>query len=197
MFGKLLSHYSTRKTLPIDVQEVADHLVHHCGCQDSIIFHPEEMEIGALRGMYVQYTTHPGVYSAPELETLIIFPSNEPVDWQRMICAKELIHVCDGNGARTNSPDEVDDLVDKLLGPLSTDDYGLADLMASVDRIALYQALAVMFPWGAREVALEQIEKGNATELDVARWANLPLTLVRLVLDPAWEELYAIIEDMP
>lgn len=195
MFAKLLSAYHTRVNLPVDVQQVARYLIDTCGCQDSIVFHPEEMEIGALRGMYLQYTTRPGVYAAPELNTLIIYPSNEPIEWQRMICAKELIHVCDGKSARTNTAQEVDDLVDKLLGPLSTDDYGLADLMASVDRIALYQALAIMFPWGAREVALKQIAAGTSEE-KIAEWAELPLGLVKLVLSEAWVELYAIIEEM-
>jgi hypothetical protein len=195
MFAKLLSSYHIRENLPVDVQEVARFLIEKCGCQDSIIFHPEVMEIGALRGMYLQYTTRPGVYAAPELETLIIYPSNEPPEWQRMICAKELIHVCDGKSARTNSAQEVDDLIDKLLGPLSTDDYGLADLMASVDRIALYQALAILFPWGAREIALAKIANG-VTEQQIASWAELPMSLVKLVLSEAWAELYAIIEEM-
>lgn len=193
MFQKLLKNFRDRVTLPIEVGELTAFLIQQ-GCQDSIILHPEEMDPLELRGAYVQYTTHPGVYAAPELVTLIIYPANAPVSDQRVICGKEVIHLCDGKTARTNSPEEVEALVEKLLGPLSTEDYGLADIMASVDRIALYQALALLFPIAARQVAIAAIAAGKVSIDQVAEWADLPLPLVRLVLSPEWEEVYAIIE---
>lgn len=196
MFGKLLSAFADRESAPIDIQEVADFLIEKCGCQDSIIFHPEELDPGVLKGLYLQYTTHAGVYTAPELVTLIIYPGNAPVEWQRIICCKEMIHVCDGRAAQTNTEEEVDALVEKLLGPLSTEDFGFADLMASVDKIALYQAIAIMFPLAARAKALQSIEDGKADDVKIAQWMQLPLDVVRLVLGKEWPDIYQVIEDM-
>jgi hypothetical protein len=67
-------------------------------------------------------------------------------EWQRLVCAKELIHVMDGNAEKTNTSDELQGLIDKIIGPLSTEDFGLADLMAAKDKLAIYQALGVIFP---------------------------------------------------
>ena len=195
MFQELLKHFSGRTQLPVEVEEISRFLV-SAGCQDSIILHPEELDPGELRGTFVQYTTHSGVYSAPEFVTLIIYPANADLAEQRVICGKELIHLCDGKIARTNTPGEVDALIEKLLGPLSTEDYGLADIMASVDKLALYQGLALLFPIAAREVALEKINDRSATVEDIADWAQLPIPVVSLVLREEWTEVYAVIEQM-
>jgi hypothetical protein len=196
MFGKLLSAFADRKNAPVDVQEVANFLIKF-GCQDSIFFHPEELDPGELKGLYLQFTKRKGVYAAPDLVTLIIYPKDAPTEWQRLICCKELIHVCDGHNAMTNTPEEVDALVEKLLGPLSTDDFGVADFMASVDKIALYQAMAVLFPAAARDEARAQIEAGAATVEAIAAWTQLPVEVARLVLADDWLEIYSIIEDLP
>ncbi len=195
MFQKLLQHFSSRDKLPVEVTEISDFLV-SAGCQDSIILHPENMEAGELRGTFYQYTTHPGVYASPEFVTLIVYPKNEDLSYQRVICGKEMIHLCDSKRARTNTPDEVDALIEKLLGPLSTEDYGLADLMASVDRLALYQALAILFPISARNVALEKMANGSATLESISQWSVLPEGLVSLILSEDWLEVHAVIEQM-
>ena len=195
MFKNLLTHFRGRVKLPVDVGEISDFLI-RSGCQDSIILHPEELDAKELRGTFVQYTTHAGAYSAPEFVTLIIYPQNAPLAEQRIICGKEIIHLCDGKIARTNTADEVDALIDKLLGPLSTEDYGLADIMASVDRLALYQALALLFPMAARDVAIERIAEGVATVETIAAWAMLPIPVVRLILSDEWIEIHAVIDQL-
>jgi hypothetical protein len=35
-------------------------------------------------------------------------------------------------------------LIEKIIGPLSTEDFGLADLMAAKDKPAVYQAAALI-----------------------------------------------------
>lgn len=195
MFQKLLKNFRDRDHLPVEVEEITSFLVKE-GCQDSIILHPEEMDERECRGTFVQYTTHQGVYSAPDLVTLIVYPSNTSLADQRIICGKEVIHLCDGKNARTNTPEEVEALVEKLLGPLSTEDYGLADIMASVDRLALYQALALLFPLAARKTAVDRIQTGEITAEHVADWAVLPIALVKLVLSEEWLEAHSVIEEL-
>lgn len=50
-----------------------------------------------------------------------------------------------GKQKKTKAPEELDGLIDKILGPLSTEDFGLSDLTAARDKIATYQAIALVF----------------------------------------------------
>ena len=104
-----------------------------------------------------------------------------------MVCCKEIVHVLDRQEGKTNKADDVLALVDKLLGPLSSEDYGMADLMAATDRLALYQALAILFPSAAREIALNKIKE--KTIVEIAEWASIPEPLIRFALDPDWPQL--------
>ncbi|WP_275789003.1 hypothetical protein [Pararhizobium gei] len=60
--------------------------------------------------------------------------------------------------------------------------------MAAKDKLAIYQALAIMFPLSARDQALEQ-RKAGRTVADVARWVCLPIPLVKMVMGDEWPEL--------
>lgn len=195
MFKKLLAGFEARTTLPVEIPELADALV-NLGCQDVFIFSPQDTDPGKVRGVFYQYTTHSNAYAQPTLNTLVVFSKNVAPDWQRVICAKELIHVCDSAAAKTNTASEVDALVEKLLGPVSSEDYGLADFMASVDRLALYQALGLLFPMAAREVARAAIASQAATAKEIAEWVKLPGALVALVLSDEWPEVYKALSDI-
>jgi hypothetical protein len=91
----------------------------------------------------------------------------------------------DGKAEKTNTPDELQGLIDKIIGPLSTEDFGLADLMAAKDKLAVYQALGVIFPDAARVDALRAIESGM-TKQQVMEQASIPMQFVNLVLADEW-----------
>lgn len=192
MFCNLVGYFEDRDVFPIEVAEVAEVLI-QLGCQDEFHFSPEKMDTGKLRGAFYQYKSHAVPYGEPILHTIIVYAEGVDVPWQRVICCKELIHVCDSAAARTNSPEEVAELMDKLLGLVSNEDYGLADFMASVDRLALYQALVVLFPLKMRTTALQAIAASKATEEQIAQWASLPLPLVKLVLSEEWPEVCEVL----
>lgn len=188
MLAKLLSRFEGRIEAPVEVTEVADGLI-SLGVQDRIIFSPEDMDPGKVRGAYYQYTTHGVMYGDPDLVSLIVYSQNLDLPWQRLVCCKELIHICDAAIEKTHEPDQVSELLDRLLGPLSTEDYGLADLAASVDKLAIYKALAFLFPAEARKVALSMLASGERRVEDVARWVDLPESLVEFVLDEGWPDI--------
>jgi hypothetical protein len=181
----LLKAFESVKELPIEIPEIRDAVL-GLGYQDEIVFVPgRDIDPGKLRGVYYQFTKRNGVYADPHLCTLIVYSSKLSIEWQRLVCAKEMIHIMDGKEEKTKTAEELLGLIDKLIGPLSTEDYGLADLMAGKDKLAVYQALAVLFPDGAREDALKQISEG-ATPQQIADQASVPLAFTRLVLLPAW-----------
>ncbi|MGA1801109.1 hypothetical protein [Rhizobium sp. HT1-10] len=180
--------------MPVEIEELASELV-LAGFQDSIIFHPEDVDPATVQGVFYQYTTHSGVYSAPEFVTLIVFSQHLDMAWQRLVCGKELIHVCDTAAEQTNTEDELEALLDKVLGPLSTEDFGIADLMAAKDKLAIYQALAILFPLRAREEARAHLNAGSRTVEQVALWAALPVPLVNLVVSDDWPSFYEFLVD--
>jgi len=129
------------------------------------------------------------VYSEPSLKTLIIYSQNVSLEWQRMICAKELVHVCDSRLSKAMTEEELEDLLSRLLGKASSEDFELADFRAAVDRIALYEGLAILFPNSAREHALDLLSKGETTLALVANWIGLPVQLVAFVLSDKWPDV--------
>lgn len=195
MYLELVEHFQSQDTLPIEAEDIAAKLV-ELGCQDSIRFCPEDIDPGELKGAIYQYTVRPGVYSPPEFVTLIVYSQNLPTDWQRVVCAKELVHVCEGSVGRTDTPEEVEGLLEKILGPLSNEDFGLSDLMASIDKLAIYQAIDLLFPLAARHDARRALDEGTADFHDIVDWVQIPAVFVKMVLADEWLEFRAILHDI-
>ncbi len=188
MLREIINTFSDRTELPIDVDEVADAIT-NAGFQDQIRFYDVAADPARIRGVFDQFTYRPGVYADPELVTLIPYNSNETLCWQRVICCKEMMHIFDSELEKTDTEEEIPDFLDKLLGPLSTDDFGLADFMAAKDKVALYQCLPLLFPNAALKIAREAVQQGIKTPQEVADWAKLPLKLVELMLEEEWDTI--------
>ena len=189
MLKKIIEGTSNIDSMPIEVSDVVN-IITENGHQDKIILVPENTDPKQLLGVYYQYTTREKVYGEPDFTTLIIFSCNVSVEWQRVICCKELVHICEKNFEQTNTQEEMLGLLEGLTGPLSTENYGIADLMAGNDRLAVYQALGILFPEAARVQAVKAINSGSKTASDIAKWTCLPLPLVELALLPDWPELF-------
>lgn len=181
--SRLVGAFDNFANLPIEIPDVRDELI-KLGFQERIIFQEGDFNPAQLRGVFYQFTRRAVLYGEPERCSLILYSSHLSLEWKRMVCCKELIHVLDGAAARTNTADEVTALVDKLLGPLSNEDFGLADFQASTDKLALYQALAILFPDDARTDILAMNPRPSIA--DVAKWACLPSQLVEFVLSDDW-----------
>lgn len=186
MLRDLVEKFRDRVELPIEIDEVRDAII-GTGIQDKIVFSEEDMDTGKLKGVLYQWHEHQGVYSEPIFTSLIAYPKDVELEWQRAICAKELVHICDRQIVRTKTPEMVEELAEKLVGPFETNSEGLADLMASVDKLAQYQYLDLLFPKAARETARQKIATGTAIISDIADWAVLPEEHVAMALGENWE----------
>lgn len=185
MLVKLLNEFSRVDKLPVEISEVRDAIV-RIGIQDKIIFCPDDqMDPADLRGAYYQYTHRPILYGDPERVSLIVYCSKLDLPWQRLVCCKEMIHILDAEPEKTDVLEDLDGLLGRLLGPMSTEDFGICDIMAARDRIAIYQALPLLFPMAARANALSKQIPAET----IADKADLPLPLVRLVLEDDWPSI--------
>ncbi len=185
LLNKLIQSFANRKEVPVEVDEVRNAVI-ALGVQDKIVFHAAAADPAKISGAFYQFTRRSVVYGEPELCTLITFNSNLPVSMQRVVCCKEIIHIFDRDEERTNTLEHMTELASKLLGPMSTEDFGLSDLMATKDKIALYQSLPLLFPAAARNAAITAIASGRHSAETVAAQACLPLQLVKLMLTAEW-----------
>lgn len=189
MFTRLVEELNGTETLPVEIPTIRDALV-RMGIQDRIVFCSDgEMDPLVLRGLYCQFTRRPTLYGDPERVSLIIYCAKLSANWQRMICCKEMVHILDADMEKTATDEAVVGLLNRLLGPLSTEDFNVFDIMATKDRLALYQSIPILFPMAARERALWDIEHQKKTPQEIADEACLPDWVTPIVLSPQWPEL--------
>ena len=181
MLKGLIDHFKGETNLPIEVGEIANKII-EMGYQDEIHLFPVDCDPTMVRGVYTQFRYSGAPYSDARWVTHIAYCQNVTLEWQRVICAKELVHIFDPTVAKTDTEEEVSALLDQLVGPLSTEAYGLADLMAAKDRLALYQCLPILLPNASLDIAREEVRAGRKSEQDVANWAAIPLQFIQLML---------------
>lgn len=188
MLRRLVASFRDRVELPIEVEEIRDALV-RLGVQDRIILSGEELDTGKLRGAFYQWREHSAPYSDPTWVTLVIYPVNETISWQRLICAKELVHLCDAATVRAADEAAVAALASKLVGPFEPANADNADVVALLDKLAQHLSVSLLFPRSARELAKQRIADGSASTEDIAAWAVLPAESIVPALDSKWDAI--------
>ena len=185
LLKRLINLLDQSTLMPIEISDVVNE-IKSIGIQDEINFIACDLDPEKLQGIYHQYRYQSSVYGDPVWVTNIVYSNKVSYDLQRIISCKELIHIFDKNVAKTNSEEDINGLMDKLLGPLSTEGFGIHDLMATVDRVAYYQAVAILFPNAARLEAMQKLMEGKITIDQIAAWASLPKELCELVISDKW-----------
>lgn len=194
MLKKIVASLKDRTALPVQVEEIAQTIISE-GIQDIIYFKGIEGEDPAqIHGAFWRYTRRTTLYGDPQFIALIPYNASDSIEWQRVTCCKEMVHLFDSDLERTDKEDEVTALLDRLLGRMSTDDFGLADLMAGKDKLALYYCLPLLLPKAALNIARADVEAGTRTPKQVAKDAGMPLGLVLMMLNPEWDTLNGHLE---
>ena len=196
MFRKLRAKFDGRTECPIEIQEICEAL-EEMGYQDEIRVVPEQMDTKQLRGTYYQFTEPSGgMYSEPRLVSLIVYPSNVDVISKRVICAKELVHVCDLKVAKTSKPHEIMELAKVLVGEGSLDDAPQMTLQVAADIVAQQKGLMLLFPKAARVIARQQIAEGTIELQTLSKRLQLPEATVEDMLEETWDALADQLSDI-
>lgn len=196
LFKNLQAKFDGRTVVPIEVQEICDALV-EMGYQDDIRVVEEEMDLSQLLGTYVQFTEPSGgMYSEPRMVSLIVYPSNVSLLSQRIICAKELVHVCDARVSRTSDPQDILELAQVLSGSASIGDEPRMTMKVAADILAQQKGLMLLFPKAARLIARQQIGEGSITLDVLAEKLRLPETTVDDMLEEDWEDLAEMLSNI-
>ncbi len=192
---RILQKFENRTDLPIEIEEIRDFIV-ELGIQDRIIFCAEDLDTAILRGVIYQWRQPSSVYGEPIWTTLIVYPCSMAPDWQRAICAKEMVHIFDSQIVKTVNPEMIEGLAKKVVGPLEIDAESPESLMATVDRLAEFQAVNLLFPRAARTLAHTKISSNEMTVREISEWASIPEHFVQLALDPKWEDISSILDSL-
>jgi hypothetical protein len=191
--GQLIQKFATRESLPIDVNDVVAELRER-GIKDEIYFFPADLNSEVLRGKIVQWEW-PKDETQQEMVAVADIYYDQSLDdpWQRLVTCKEMLHILDPDSCLTATEDEVDLLTDRIVLPPELQDP-IADGDATItDRIAIFQAVAVLFPLACRELFMPAFEAGKITSADIARFADIPQRYATLVMSAGWVDIHKVL----
>jgi hypothetical protein len=191
----LLDYLSETRELPVEIKELISVLV-DAGIQDEIYLRPVNTDPGSLRGAIRQFRKHQGVYGEALWVTHIVYSQNSPLEWQRITCAKEIVHLFDKDIEKTDTIEEVMGLIDKLVGPLTTETFGVVDIQATVDRFAVYKCLPLLLPKAALSDAKLSVSRGELSIQEVAEAACMPSELVSIMISDEWDKVIQLLDSL-
>ena len=196
--GDLIRHFADREDLPIEPTEVARVLM-EAGIEEEIIFLGVEYDVGVLRGLLVQ-TTEPRSAYEPGNGNIskVFYATNQPSDWQRLVCCKELLHILDPDRLQTRSREDVAGLVTKIVLPpelqaLAEGKIDSNSMQALSDHFADVRAVALLFPLKARELLLPKYTTGAISADEIVRIVGIPERYVHFAMSEFWPAVYGVI----
>ncbi len=192
LVSDLIEKFSTFTTLPIDIENDVIAELRRMGVEDKIFpFWDIELDSGTLQG-YCHREEIPEGDTSYFLTTIGYAKNGH--EMERLVCCKELVHILDPQNCRASTAEKVYGLISKialradLVEPFSTQDD-------QSDRVAILEALAIMFPLSVREIILPYYASGEKTLAEIADLAELPESYVQYALSDAWPDIHSILID--
>ena len=179
--SRLVGLFSSFGYVPIDVQEVSDQIV-EWGYYSEITIAPFDGPVEHLRGNIMVYENK-HVYGEVTSHCVIRFNKNSSVEWQRLICVKDLIHSLDPAYLRIDTREKAESFLDEFSynGDISA---GMGP-PALFEEAATYQALGVLCP----DLAIERLTRRGASLEAIAQTLDIPSTYASTVAQPNWPEV--------
>ena len=184
-------HFEGLGKVPIDVNDVLAQV--RALLPDEVIdIYGINADPQQLRGTCLQWKVNPPTGSAmmSTKHSAVIYSTRLAPEWQRLVCCKELIHVLDPEPVRTTSKDEVLQLIEKMSSKTPIFASTPNHLGVFVDKIAEWQAVSIMFPYGMWEEVYERHTKHGLKCQQIASWLELPHEKVEVVLNDIWKHMY-------
>jgi hypothetical protein len=186
---KLIKEFSTRTVLPIDVNDVVKFFAEN-GVQDEIEFIGVDLDPDILLGQAKRFVRRDKLYGDPIFCTNVYYHRGASRDLQRIICCKELLHIPNPNWAMVKTKDEVYRQAEKIGLPPGLQDVWNDGAAVNLDRLAEFQAIAVLFPMAARNALVAPLRNGALTLDDIARIADIPKGYASVAMSAQWEDTY-------
>lgn len=183
----LYEHFSCFTIVPIEIDDVIDHLYEQKVVDRIRLIGVPSMEPKYLRGFCQRYWKFPQA-GQPASFADIYYSTVLSDEWQRVVICKELTHTTNKQAATARTRAQVDrlitDLVNKAPATLTA--------LHQIDAVGLLHGLCILFPRDAA-VEMRQMHSDGKTHDEIAKYAALPPELVPVLLSPEWE---AVIESI-
>jgi hypothetical protein len=186
---KFLELFSQIETLPVDLDDHVLPELMKLGVTDEIYpFYDSKLPSGALSGLFVHENIPWEGGTLKRMATIHYGPN--PEEMQRLVACKECLHLLDPENCRVNTPEDLKHLISKIVLPPELVDANGDGYNVFTDRMAILQAVAVLFPLAARDILLPAYKAGKIDLEAIAELAELPTPVVVLVMSDEWPKIY-------
>lgn len=189
----LIRKFADRYHLPVEVEDVVQELRER-GIKDEIYFFwDHQISTGSLSG-FIQHWDY--IIDGEPRRCADITYAKSNNELERLVSTKEMLHILDPAYALVANDAEIEGLMEKIILPPDMVDLATDGIHALTDRVAVAQALAVLFPLAARQALLQPYKDKKISLEAIADRAELPPRYVAAVMSDTWEQTLAILEAM-
>lgn len=158
------------------------------GMSDHVTFKAVDIEKDILRGICYRYLYTPAPYAPQEARVDILYASSLDRAWQRLVITKELVNTLDNGRHSTSTEEAVEDLIARMSRrPELREPMTWAE---ATDRVALFQALGILFPWSARQLLVEKYRDGLISDEMIGHRAAIPDVFIGYLMSSDWDSSY-------
>lgn len=186
----ILDHFAAYTNLPIKISDIHGFILER-GFVDEIVYHPIDEDPGTLAGMlyHVEASAPYRPYSQPKTIANIVYSTQLSRDAQRVIVAKELMHIFDEGGFAASTVEQVSRLVSEIALPASVKaELQRLSPAGQNDHNGILLGIAVLFPRDARDELLPLYPDKLGDE-EISSIAEIPEAFVPLVMSAKWGEV--------
>ncbi|HJW40384.1 MAG TPA: hypothetical protein VJ476_04045 [Rhizomicrobium sp.] len=162
------------------------------GVKDDIWYFKADLDPSVVQAALVEWE-HPDGAGGVKHVAHIDYAKALPPDRQRLAVCKELLHLLDPPEMKVSTEEEFEKLVSRIGLPPEDQDPALDGHKTISDRVGIYKAVAVLFPWAAREVFLPKFKDGTISHEDIARVVDIPPRYAALVMQDWWAQMHEIL----
>jgi len=187
---ELISEFSAKETLPIDLKEVEKALrAKGVGDDEEIYyFYDVELPSDTIAG-FVHSEKIPYGGDWRLIHTITYAKMGE--EMERLVCCKEMLHILDPDYLKAKTLEDVDQLISKIILPIEFANPWNDGQHANSDRIGIAHAIAVLMPLAATEILRPSLKAGKISIERIAEIAELPIFAVTLAMSDSWPDLHA------
>lgn len=183
---EFIIEFGKNNILPIDLDEHVIPALVKAGITDEIYpFYDSNLPEGTLSGHFVHEKiprNDRGDFYM--MATITYGPGTNEL--QRLVACKEVMHLFDPHHCQVTKPEEVQDLMEKMILPKDLVDPIADGDKALTDRMAVLQSVAILFPITARDTLLP-LYRSKKIDLDkITELAELPKSIVVMVMSETW-----------
>ena len=183
----IFKEFAKRTTLPVHIDEIRDWMI-ASGAVNRVVFYPLDRDPQYLRGLVRLDKWRPPESNKEQTVADIPFSTRLSPEEQRLIKAKELIHIDDPCEARTATREQVAELISEIVIPPEL----LVDLnkfgAGLIDHTGILAGLGALVPLAARD-QLAKLYPNSLSLKRVAELCEIPDTYVPFLLSEKWGKI--------